>query len=180
MSEQSRLDILSHQRPAEKRIVHHVDLAHRELVRCPPPCIEHPELLSGPTVPRRRSGDSRSERLSSHRCSNRRRGRCRRGSRSRGVHTNSLWCGWATVRSLCAHQAGRTVGCGYLLSTAGSTSLKLRVVERDNRVTETVDMKPPGDSLEDDLRAFLGVRLDHWTPLATGWSTGDLGSPTPS
>jgi acetate kinase len=38
---------------------------------------------------------------------------------------------------------------------AGSTSLKLRIVERDNRVTESVDLKPPGDSLEDDLRHFL-------------------------
>ncbi len=38
---------------------------------------------------------------------------------------------------------------------AGSTSLKLRVVDRDDRVSETVDCDPPGDSLEDDLRQFL-------------------------
>jgi acetate kinase len=38
---------------------------------------------------------------------------------------------------------------------AGSTSLKLRVVERDDRVTESVDCEPPGDSLEDGLREFL-------------------------
>ena len=38
---------------------------------------------------------------------------------------------------------------------AGSTSLKLRVVERDDRVSETVDLDPPGESLEDDLRRFL-------------------------
>ena len=38
---------------------------------------------------------------------------------------------------------------------AGSTSLKLRVVDHDDRVSETVDCDPPGDSLEDDLRQFL-------------------------
>lgn len=38
---------------------------------------------------------------------------------------------------------------------AGSTSLKLRVVERDDRVIEAVDCNPPGASLEDDLRGFL-------------------------
>jgi acetate kinase len=38
---------------------------------------------------------------------------------------------------------------------AGSTSLKLRVVEHDDRVTETVDFNPPGDSLEEDVRRFL-------------------------
>ena len=38
---------------------------------------------------------------------------------------------------------------------AGSTSLKLRVVERDDRVSGTVDLDPPGESLEDDLRRFL-------------------------
>lgn len=38
---------------------------------------------------------------------------------------------------------------------AGSTSLKLRVVDRDDRVSESVDCDPPGDSLEDDLRRFL-------------------------
>ena len=38
---------------------------------------------------------------------------------------------------------------------AGSTSLKLRTVERDDRVSETVDLSPPGDSLEDDLSRFL-------------------------
>jgi acetate kinase len=42
-----------------------------------------------------------------------------------------------------------------LVANAGSTSLKLRVVERDDRVTDTVDLDPPGDSLEDDLRGFL-------------------------
>jgi len=38
----------------------------------------------------------------------------------------------------------------------GSTNLKLRVVERDDRVIEAVDLDPPGDSLEEDLRGFLG------------------------
>ena len=42
-----------------------------------------------------------------------------------------------------------------LVVNAGSTSLKLRIVERDDRVTETVDCNTPGDSLEDDLRYFL-------------------------
>lgn len=42
-----------------------------------------------------------------------------------------------------------------LVVNAGSTSLKLRVVERDDRVTESVDCNPPGDLLEDDLRRFL-------------------------
>ncbi len=42
-----------------------------------------------------------------------------------------------------------------LVVNAGSTSLKLRIVERDDRVTETVDCDPPGDSVEDDLRRFL-------------------------
>jgi acetate kinase len=42
-----------------------------------------------------------------------------------------------------------------LVVNAGSTSLKLRIVERDDRVTETVDLDPPGDLLEDDLRGFL-------------------------
>jgi acetate kinase len=38
---------------------------------------------------------------------------------------------------------------------AGSTSLKLRIVERDDRVSESVDLGPPGDSLEDDVSRFL-------------------------
>ncbi len=42
-----------------------------------------------------------------------------------------------------------------LVVNAGSTSLKLRVVDRDDRVNETVDFGPPGDALEDDLRSFL-------------------------
>jgi acetate kinase len=42
-----------------------------------------------------------------------------------------------------------------LVVNAGSTSLKLRIVERDDRVTESVDCNPPGDLLEDDLRRFL-------------------------
>ena len=42
-----------------------------------------------------------------------------------------------------------------LVVNAGSTSLKLRIVEGDDRVTETVDVNPPGESLEDDLRGFL-------------------------
>jgi acetate kinase len=42
-----------------------------------------------------------------------------------------------------------------LVVNAGSTSLKLRVVERDDRVSEAVDCNPPGDSLGDDLRRFL-------------------------
>ena len=42
-----------------------------------------------------------------------------------------------------------------LVVNAGSTSLKLRIVERDNRVTEIVDVNPPGDSIEDELRRFL-------------------------
>ena len=59
---------------------------------------------------------------------------------------------------------------------AGSTSLKLRIVERDDRVTETVDCNPPGDSLEDDLRRFLasagpldaiGHRVVHGGPRFT-------------
>lgn len=44
-----------------------------------------------------------------------------------------------------------------LVVNAGSSSLKLRVVERDNRVTESVDLGPPGDSLNDELRRFLAV-----------------------
>jgi acetate kinase len=43
-----------------------------------------------------------------------------------------------------------------LVVNAGSTSLKLRVVDRDNRVTHSVDLNPPEESLEDDLRRFLG------------------------
>jgi acetate kinase len=63
-----------------------------------------------------------------------------------------------------------------LTVNAGSTSLKLRVVERDDRVTETVDLRPPGDSLEDDLRGFLasagpfdaiGHRVVHGGPRFT-------------
>ena len=59
---------------------------------------------------------------------------------------------------------------------AGSTSLKLRVVERDDRVTDTVDLDPPGDSVEDDLRGFLvsvgpldavGHRVVHGGPRFT-------------
>jgi acetate kinase len=42
-----------------------------------------------------------------------------------------------------------------LVVNAGSTSLKLRVVERDDRVTKSVDVDPPGNSLEDDLRRFV-------------------------
>ncbi len=40
---------------------------------------------------------------------------------------------------------------------AGSSSLKLRVVESDDRVTESVDLETPGDALADDLRRFLAV-----------------------
>jgi acetate kinase len=42
-----------------------------------------------------------------------------------------------------------------LAVNAGSTSLKLRVVERDDTVTRSVDLGRPGDSLEDDLRPVL-------------------------
>ena len=42
-----------------------------------------------------------------------------------------------------------------LVVNAGSTNLKLRIIERDDRVSESVDLIPPGDSLEDDLRRFL-------------------------
>jgi acetate kinase len=42
-----------------------------------------------------------------------------------------------------------------LVVNAGSTSLKLRLVESDDRVTDSVDLPPPGDSLTDDLRLFL-------------------------
>jgi acetate kinase len=38
---------------------------------------------------------------------------------------------------------------------AGSTSLKLRIVEDDNRVSEAADLDPPGESLTADLRPFL-------------------------
>jgi acetate kinase len=44
-----------------------------------------------------------------------------------------------------------------LVVNAGSSSLKLRVVEGDDRVTESVDLDPPGKSLDDDLRRFLAV-----------------------
>jgi len=42
-----------------------------------------------------------------------------------------------------------------LVTNAGSTSLKLRVVEDDDRVIETADLDPPGASLRDQLRRFL-------------------------
>ncbi len=42
-----------------------------------------------------------------------------------------------------------------LVVNAGSTSLKLRIVDRDDRVTESVDVNPPGHSLEDVLHRFL-------------------------
>lgn len=63
-----------------------------------------------------------------------------------------------------------------LVVNAGSTSLKLRVVDRDNRVTESVDLNPPDESLEDDLRRFLasagpldavGHRVVHGGPRFT-------------
>ena len=42
-----------------------------------------------------------------------------------------------------------------LVVNAGSTNLKLRIIERDDRVSESIDLIPSGDSLEDDLRGFL-------------------------
>jgi acetate kinase len=42
-----------------------------------------------------------------------------------------------------------------LVANAGSTSLKLRVVEDDDRVTETADLEPPGRSLRDELQRFV-------------------------
>jgi acetate kinase len=44
-----------------------------------------------------------------------------------------------------------------LVANAGSTSLKLRIVEDDDRVTETADLDPPGESLPDELRPFLAA-----------------------
>jgi acetate kinase len=44
-----------------------------------------------------------------------------------------------------------------LAVNAGSSSLKLRVVEGDDRVTDSVDLETPGDALADDLRRFLAV-----------------------
>ena len=42
-----------------------------------------------------------------------------------------------------------------LVVNAGSTSLKLRIVEGDDRVTKTADYHPPGGSPKDCLRRFL-------------------------
>jgi acetate kinase len=42
-----------------------------------------------------------------------------------------------------------------LVVNAGSSSLKLRVVEGDDRLTDSVDLDPPGDSPDDELRRFL-------------------------
>jgi acetate kinase len=42
-----------------------------------------------------------------------------------------------------------------LVVNAGSTSLKLRVVEDDDRVSESVDLNPPGEAVEDELRGVL-------------------------
>lgn len=59
---------------------------------------------------------------------------------------------------------------------AGSTSLKLRVVDGEDRVGETVDSNPVGDSLEEDLGRFLasagpldavGHRIVHGGPRFT-------------
>jgi acetate kinase len=63
-----------------------------------------------------------------------------------------------------------------LVVNAGSTSLKLRVVERDDSVADSVDLDPPGDSLLDDLSGFLatsgpidaiGHRVVHGGPRFT-------------
>ena len=40
VAEQSRFDVLSHERLAEQRIVNQIDLADRQVVRGPPPRIE--------------------------------------------------------------------------------------------------------------------------------------------
>jgi acetate kinase len=42
-----------------------------------------------------------------------------------------------------------------LVVNAGSTNLKLRVVEDDDRVVAAADLDPPGESLRDELRRFL-------------------------
>jgi acetate kinase len=44
-----------------------------------------------------------------------------------------------------------------LVVNAGSSSLKLRVVDDDDRVTDSVDLEPPGRALADDLRRFLAA-----------------------
>jgi acetate kinase len=44
-----------------------------------------------------------------------------------------------------------------LVVNAGSSSLKLRVVERDDSVTHSVDLEAPGESLSDDMSRFLAV-----------------------
>jgi acetate kinase len=48
-----------------------------------------------------------------------------------------------------------------LVANAGSTSLKLRLVEDDDRVSDASDLDPPGTSLREDLRRFL----DHSGPI---------------
>jgi len=48
-----------------------------------------------------------------------------------------------------------------LVVNAGSSSVKLRVVEPDDRVGATADLGPPGDDLADRLKDFV----DHAGPL---------------
>lgn len=71
-----------------------------------------------------------------------------------------------------------------LVVNAGSSSLKLRVVEADDSVAHSVDLGPPGASLPDDLRQFLaaagpidaaGHRVVHGGPLFTLPTVVDAG-----
>ena len=111
MPEQSRLDILSRQRPAKKRIVHQVDLAHREVVRCSPPCVEQAELLG---VQRPLGVDQviagRSDRLATG--ARIVVGRRIDGGRSRDSY-ELPWCDGRRCEAYALTKRARTVRCGY-------------------------------------------------------------------
>ena len=84
------------------------------------------------------------------------------------------------ARSLRVDQGARTVQMRILVVNAGSTSLKLRVVERDDRVTEIVDLGTHPATRSKMTCVASWRRPDRSTRLDTEWSTVGLGSLVPS